>query len=594
MKHILQKAAPSGVPSVEVVPKPAILAPAGNRASFLAALAAGAEAIYCGLKALSARMEAKNFTIEELAALTRLAHAKGAQVYVTVNSLLAPGDLDTAGRLVDQLQRAVQPDGLIVQDLAMVQLVRQAGFSGQLHLSTLAAVSFPEALRMIGSAGGVDRVVLPRELSIDEIKAMAQACPAGVKLEVFVHGALCYGVSGRCYWSSYFGGKSGLRGRCVQPCRRIYAQTADKRRAFACQDLSLDVLVKPLLSIPQVGAWKIEGRKKGPHYVYYTVQAYRMLRDHGQDPRAKQDALYLLSHALGRTGTHFAFLPQRPQNPVPAAGQTASGLFVGKVGGLKGSLFLVPREALMPGDVLRLGYEDEPWHAIVRVRQHVPAKGRLVLKLPAGQTSAKGAPVFLTDRREKALETQLADLEAELTFPAGVQIAPSDFKAGLPTRTRKRTLALEMGVHRDLRRGDPRIPTGVWLSAESRAGIPRGMWPNVWWWLPPVTWPGEEAELRGLIDTVRQRQARCFVLNTPWQAALFRNLRGVDLWAGPFCNPANPLALQTLAEMGFAGAFVSPELGREDYLQLPRNSPLPLGIVLSGCWPLCVSRFVAD
>ena len=93
---------------------------------------------------------------------------------------------------------------------------------------------------------------------------------------------------------------------------------------------------------------------------------------------------------------------------------------------------------------------------------------------------------------------------------------------------------------------------------------------------------------------MRRRQARRFVLNTPWQAALFRDLRGVDLWAGPFCNPANALALQTLAEMGFAGAFVSPELGREDYLQLPRNSPLPLGFVLSGCWPLCVSRFVAD
>ena len=232
MKHILQKAAPSGDSSPEVVAKPAILAPAGNRASFLAALAAGADAIYCGLKALSARMEAKNFTIEELAALTRLAHAKGSQVYVTVNSLLTPGDLDTAGRLVDQLQCAVQPDALIVQDLAMVQLVRQAGFSGQLHLSTLAAVSFPEALRMIGSAGEVDRVVLPRELNIDEIKAMAQACPPGVELEVFVHGALCYGVSGSCYWSSYLGGKSGLRGRCVQPCRRIYTQTADKRRVL--------------------------------------------------------------------------------------------------------------------------------------------------------------------------------------------------------------------------------------------------------------------------------------------------------------------------------------------------------------------------
>jgi len=203
------------------IPKPSILAPAGSKASFLAALAAGADAVYCGLKQFSARMEAKNFSIEELIPLARLARDKGIKVHVTLNSLLKPGDLVRAGQALEQLSQWVKPDALIIQDLALVQLAKQAGFSGKLHLSTLANVSFSKALKLVQANLGVDRVVLPRELSIDEIKALSPACPGGLTLEVFVHGALCYGVSGRCYWSSYFGGKSGLRGRCVQPCRRV-------------------------------------------------------------------------------------------------------------------------------------------------------------------------------------------------------------------------------------------------------------------------------------------------------------------------------------------------------------------------------------
>ena len=140
---------------------PEILAPAGNKASFLAAVAAGADAVYCGLKLFSARMEAKNFTPEELAALVALAHEKGARVFLTVNTLLKPDDLDRAGRLIDQVRRQIKPDALIVQDLALIPLIRQTGFRGEIHLSTLANVSFSSALRLIRQKLAVDRVVLP-------------------------------------------------------------------------------------------------------------------------------------------------------------------------------------------------------------------------------------------------------------------------------------------------------------------------------------------------------------------------------------------------------------------------------------------------
>ena len=298
-------------------PKPEILAPAGGKDAFLAALAASADAIYCGLKSFSARMAAKNFTLSELAGLADLARQRGTKLYLAVNTLLKPKDLAPFGQQLLQVNRLIRPDALIIQDLAVAALAKQVGFKGEVHLSTLANVSMSQILARLSKTFGVQRVVLPRELNVDEIKQMAAACPHDLGLEVFVHGALCYGVSGRCYWSSYLGGKSGLRGRCVQPCRRRYKQGAKAQRYFACQDLSLDVLAKVLAKVPQVRAWKIEGRKKGPHYVYYTVTAYQMLRDEGQDPQAKKTALALLAHALGRPGTHYNFLSQTPLRPPP-------------------------------------------------------------------------------------------------------------------------------------------------------------------------------------------------------------------------------------------------------------------------------------
>ena len=572
---------------------PLILAPAGNKASFLAALAAGADAVYCGLKSFSARMEAKNFTIEELIPLKQLAHDMGVKVYIALNSILKPDDINRVGEILVELNRFVKPDALIIQDLSLVELARQTGFSGELHLSTLANVSLPAALKSIRKNLGINRVVIPRELSIDEIKTMASACPHGLSLEVFVHGALCYGVSGRCYWSSYFGGKSGLRGKCVQPCRRLYTQNGQKRRFFSCQDLSLDVLAKVLLSVPEVSTWKIEGRKKGPHYVFYTTQAYKILRDHGTDPKMKKTALGLLEYALGRTGTHYNFLSQRPQSPINIDSQSGSGLLVGKIQGGKQKPYLNPRIELLLGDVLRIGYEDESWHTIHRVTKYVPKRGRLYLKLPSVKKGAGMAPVFLTNRLEKALGEMLSKLEAKLASPQKRQSATSTFIAKLPTKNSKtsgkRGQILELHVHRkpdSLKQG----LTGAWLSAEAQKGLQKSIKQRTWWWLPPVTWPDDETKQKELIELARKNGGRNFVLNSPWQINLFSNPKNLNLWAGPFCNITNNQAISILSSLGFAGVIVSPELGRKDYLLLPKHSPLPLGIIISGYWPVSISR----
>ena len=572
--------------------QPAILAPAGNRAAFLAALAAGADAVYCGLKNLSARMEAKNFSMEELAQLVALAHGRGVKVYVTLNVLLKPDDLDPGGRLIRSLSRHVHPDALIVQDPGAVALARQAGFEGEIHLSTLANVSFPRALAFVARHLAVDRVVVPRELSIDEIKAMAAACPKTMQLETFIHGALCYGVSGRCYWSSYMGGKSGLRGRCVQPCRRFYRQAEKVSRSFSCQDFSVDVLVKILGGVKKVAVWKIEGRKKGPHYVYYTVSAYRLLRDQGHDARVKRDALDLLAQSLGREAGHYRFLPQRPQTPIDTRRQTASGLFMGKVQGPAKNPWVVVRQELLPGDVLRVGYEDEAGHAICRVTRFVPKKGRYPLNLGGRKNPAPGAPVFLTDRREKALSDMMADVEAAAAAPPSIPSA--SFTAALPQPVKPTGKAIDMRVSRLPVRAARGQTAGIWLSETTVANIGRAAAEHLWVWLPPVVWPDDEARVAGLISQSLQNGARRFVLNMPWQITLFNRPEGLTLWAGPFCNAANALCLAVFRTLGFAGAFVSPELGEADIAALAAQSPMPLGIVLTGNWPLCISRTLAE
>ncbi len=576
--------------------KPAILAPAGTKASFLAAIAAGADAVYCGLKHFSARMAADNFSLEELSQLAELARRREMKVYVAFNTLVKPGDLPSAARLLEKLSVQVAPEGIIVSDLAFVALARQVGYRGEVHLSTLSNMSFPGGLSVAEKLPGVKRVVVPRELDIDEIKAVADGCPAGIDLEVFIHGALCYAVSGRCYWSSWFGGKSGLRGRCVQPCRRVYDQKGQKKRFFSCQDLSLDVLVKVLKDVRKVSVWKIEGRKKGPHYVYYTVLAYRMLRDQGKDPKMKKTALAFLEQALGRRGTHYNFLPQRPQNPVDISVQTGSGLLVGKVQGNRQSPYLVVRQPLLTGDLLRVGYEDEPGHTIVRVTRPIPKKGRLVLKSGKGGGPLSGRPAFLVDRREQEMAAAMKALDAELQEIAGTPSTPSKVSLRLPKRAKNRRAPAEMTVTRGASRGRGAGLPGVWLAGSdepsSRGKVP----PAAWHWLPPVVWPKGEEPMREAVRRLVGKGARNFVLNAPWQLALFGESgpKGMNLWAGPFCNQANGLSIEVLGSLGFNGAIVSPELTREDYLLLPQQSSLPLGIVVAGNWPLAVARTLVD
>ena len=568
---------------------PKILAPAGDKNSFLAAIAAGADAIYCGLKLFSARMEAENFSTEELARLTQLAKSRHIEVYVAFNSIIKESELEKVYKILSKLCRFVDFDALIVQDLAMINLAKKAGFKKEFHLSTLGNCTFPSGLKT-SDLLGFKRVVLPRELAIDEIKEMAQNTPKNIELEAFIHGALCYSISGRCYWSSWFGGKSSLRGRCVQPCRRMYEQKGEQKRHFSCMDFSADVLVKILKQIPEITTWKIEGRKKSPHYVYYTVKAYKLLRD---DPKKKKEALAFLDYAMGREFSHYNLLSQRIMNPLDHSSETGSGLFAGRIQD-PATPFFITREALLPLDLLRIGFEDDVFHDIQKVTRAVPKKGKFYLDKKSKFKIKKGTPVYIIDRRGSELSTVIKSLNDELDEMEKISIRPSEneYKVSFSQKpknqkTRPRELTLSRGR---LQQSTTNEETSVWISTQ---GYSAPFSNKNWLWLDPLLFPGEENICSDYIAKAIKKGAKNFVVNAVWQLSLFKNPKQLNIWAGPFCNITNSMTVNLLKRYGFSGAIVSPELDQETFCSLPGTCDLPLGVVIYGNWPLGISRIIS-
>ncbi len=570
---------------------PEILAPAGDRESFLAAIGAGADAIYVGLKKFSARKQAPNFSPQQLLPLIDLAHARGIKVYLTLNTLIFESELKTLNNLLKKELIPLGPDGIIFQDLSLIRICREAGYEGEIHLSTLGAWQITSSMSLIKQMN-IHRVVLPRELTIDEVKQISENSHQ-IGLEVFVHGALCYGISGRCYWSSMLGGKSGLRGRCVQPCRRIYKRGELKGRFFSCRDLSVDVLAKILLKIPNIICWKIEGRKKGPHYVFYTTRAYKLLRDSPSEPEAKKMALEFLKMSLGRATTHYNLLSHRRYCPIDQKGETASGLFIGRVGKNKKNTFIRPNRALLPLDILRIGYQDQQAHRILKVSTYVP-RGKKYL-LPRTYTPEPGTEVFLIDRREPDLLTIINGLQRELSHALSSTNITTSLKTYPSPHPRPKASCTTPSFLRVILPSDQKNKKNgemaLWLyPGINPQELKKRASPHTWIWITPYIWPEEEEEMKKLLTRALDMGFDKFILNSLYHLSLFPKKKKLTLWLGPFANLSNSLSISIAREMGIQGVIISPEMSKKEILSLPLSSPLPLGIVIKGIWPFCISR----
>ncbi len=247
-----------------------ILAPAGSFESLLAAVRCGADAVYLGAETFNARGNAQNFSREKLEEAVKYCHERNVKVYLTLNTLISDDEMSDAEDLISFCGN-IGIDAFIIQDLSLVEKIKKLAPASHIHASTQMTVQTVEGIKFLEKAG-FTRVVIPRELTKDEIKFLSDNTDA--ELEVFVHGALCMSVSGQCYMSGMLGSRSGNRGLCAQPCRLPFSVN----NSGSC-DLSLkdNSLVPYLGELEEMGiaSFKIEGRMKRPEYVAAAVTSCR-------------------------------------------------------------------------------------------------------------------------------------------------------------------------------------------------------------------------------------------------------------------------------------------------------------------------------
>lgn len=308
---------------------PELLSPAGNFEKMEAAIRYGANAVYLAGHAFGMRSAADNFSDEELAAAIAYAHERGVRVYVTVNT--APRDAEYPA-LAAYLRRLgeLAPDALIVADIGVFSLCRELIPEMELHVSTQSNSVSAADVRAWGRLGA-KRVVLSRELTLEEIRAIRAAVPLGTELECFIHGSMCISYSGRCLLSNYLCGRDANHGACAQPCRWEYKirptsyeliererpdmpipieETAGETFIMSSRDLSMIAHVPELIDAG-IASFKIEGRMKSAYYTAVVTNAYRMAIDAALRGETQPDPLWLrelesVSHREYDTGYFFA------------------------------------------------------------------------------------------------------------------------------------------------------------------------------------------------------------------------------------------------------------------------------------------------
>ncbi|CDD68126.1 putative bacteriochlorophyll 4-vinyl reductase [Eggerthella sp. CAG:368] len=295
--------------------KPELLAPAGGMEQLAYALYFGADAIYLACDKFGLRQRAQNFSLEELPGAVKLAHEWNAHVFVTCNAYAHDKDLEELPAYARALEEA-GVDAVIVSDLGVLSIIKQYAPSVALHISTQASVSNAEAAKVLYGLGA-RRIVCAREMSLEEIAQLKRSIPEDMEVEVFVHGAMCMAISGRCLISDYLTGRSANQGHCVQPCRWEYVleETSrpgqyfpieeDESGTYLMNSKDLNML-EHLDKLIEAGidSIKIEGRVKKAFYVATVVNAYRHVLD-GENPELWVSELETISHRPYSTGFFF-------------------------------------------------------------------------------------------------------------------------------------------------------------------------------------------------------------------------------------------------------------------------------------------------
>ena len=621
--------------------KPELLAPAGSVSVFERAIKAGADAVYIGAPALNARALARDFTPPEIAAMIEYAHSRGVKLYLAANSLLKEDEIPQAVETLAMLE-ALQPDALIIQDLGVYHLCRKYFSHLRLHASTLLGAHNSLVVQQFKNMG-FTRVVLARELSLPEIGAIAKKCD--VELEVFIHGALCFSYSGLCLFSSYLGGKSGLRGRCVQPCRRRYQWYVQGEKPgyyFSMNDLSAIGLIHQLKQAG-VSSFKIEGRLRSAHYVASVVQAYRMVIDaDAGDTQILSQAEELLNQAMGRkTSSGYFHYPEAKEMISPYHSGNI-GLYLGQAGkGTgKGKISLILRQPLQEGDRLRLHQEDTGERVAFTLR-NMTQNGRRISRASKGDSVVfeiqavvkKGDSLFKVDSRSaREAEKAPSSLDAR-KFNQAVK--------GLQQKNRQKVAAIQQGMgNQSLHpkkilaagRKNKRNPVGTtplldikvddlqvlkyrlpvmpeqllvelnpktFHDFQHQKKTVKKFHGRLVWCLPPIILESEVDFFTRAIRHLIQNNFRNWQIGHVGQHLFFAGREKVNLSGGYTLNILNSLGLQVLKGLELKRAQAAIEIDRQSLRNLAgsksvKDSGIDLGMTVYGTPPLFTARAAAS
>jgi collagenase-like PrtC family protease len=619
-----------------------LLAPAGEELSLLAALEAGADAVYLGLKSLNARRKAKNFTPEEFAEAVKAAHARGAKVYLTLNTDLAQREIGNAARILE-LARQCGTDAVLVRDPALLALKPEFPdlpfhFSTQTCMINSADVAAAAAL-------GASRVVLAREMTVQEIAA-ASAVP-GIETEVFVQGALCFSVSGRCLISSWIGGHSGNRGGCTSPCRvpwTVHGEPAGT--PLSMLDLAAILRIDELRDAG-VTALKIEGRLKKADWVGRAVALYRRAI-----AGEKGEHLLVEAAALGAytgRGMTSGYLDGNRENLTGVAGRASLPSPIGREAGGEGQGEGDDieehdyEESEAPEEPQSSDSDESDSFPTYRLEFHLEAKGILCRCTCEGRTEEWRIPQTVVHRPKKAvsiaaffdrlssgvldgyqLGERMAFDEEFLFVPRAINglieqiagvIRRAQKSAGeivrieLPPKVRE-ILAVEephganrfpLGYKPDRVRLEFKQAAAFLKQVQPKAaifeGLTSGMLQRMLDWrdgvttivaLPSIFFEEEVKEIERLVEACTK--ARVTVEVNSWGGWQLAKNAGAAMEAGPGLAVLNSLAAKLLGNLGMKSVTISPEADRKQIEDITACCAVPCSLTIFGRPPLLSTR----
>ena len=401
---------------------PEILAPAGNLACLKAAVAAGADAVYFGGQAFNARRSAGGFTAEDVKEAVRLCRMRGVKTNLTLNTLIKQREWPSFLAYIDEIL-PLGIDNVIVQDPGVAMLVHERYPQVAIHASTQMAVQDLDGVLYLKNLG-FSRVVLAREVTLDEIRKIHQA--TDVELEVFVHGALCYSYSGRCLMSSFHGGRSGNRGACAQPCRMAYQAGGKEGYFMNLKDLCGAYHLQELIEAG-VASLKIEGRLKSEAYVAGITGYYKSLMDEYADKGRlhpiKEEELDTVKQLFNRGGFTDGYYVDK-QRMIEGSSPKHQGIPVAKVVDVKkGKVTIRSTKPLHSGDELefRVGQPPYPTLRLAASMLQGETKASFYLKdtvQPGTQVWRVVDPVLQQEIMEKA--AKLPEVSVGMAFEATI------------------------------------------------------------------------------------------------------------------------------------------------------------------------------